>query len=106
PITWTATVPESTGPVNFVDFETGDFTRTATHTASGTAIVTSPALDGTFSLRLQRSNSYANVEIRQSGTTYYSLPTAYYQFLFEYTANPAEGGIVNFQDTASGFKAA
>src|SRR5205823_5353103 len=78
---------------------------TATHTASGTSIVTSPPVDGTYSLRLQRSNSYANVEIRQSGTTYYNLPTVYYQFLFEYTSNPAEGGVVNFQDTASGFKA-
>src|SRR5262249_36191835 len=69
------------------------------------AIVTSPALDGTDALQLQRSNSVANYEIRQSGTTYYNLATAFYSMLFEYTSNPGEGGIVNFQDTGSGFKA-
>src|SRR5262249_12238068 len=103
PVSWTATVAAA-GSVNFVDFETGDFSQAATHT--GGAIVTSPILDGTFSLQLQRSNSVANYEIRQSSTTYYNLPTAYYSFLFEYTSNPGEGGIVNFLDTGSGFKAA
>src|SRR5262249_54723843 len=82
----------------------GDFSQAATHTNG--AIVTSPALDGTYSLQLQRSNSVANYEIRQSGTTYYNLPTAYYQFLFEYTSNPREGGIVNLLDTAGGLKGA
>jgi hypothetical protein len=104
PVSWTATVAAATGAVNFVNFETGDFSQTASHV--GGSIVTSPALSGTYSLQLQRNNSVANVEIRQSGTTYYNLPTAYYRFLFEYTSNPGEGGIVNFQDTASGFKAA
>jgi hypothetical protein len=103
PVSWTATVA-APGLVNFVNFETGDFSQAATHT--GGAIVTSPALDGTSSLQLQRSNSVANYEIRQSGSTYYNLPTAYYSLLFEYTSNPGEGGIVNFQDTGSGFKAA
>ena len=69
-------------------------------------IVTSPALDGKYSVQLNRSSSVANVDIRANGTTYYNLPTAYYRFLFEYTSNPSEGGIVNFQDTASNYKAA
>jgi hypothetical protein len=48
----------------------------------------------------------ANYEIRQSGTTYYNLPTAYYSFLFEYQSPPneTEGSICNFQDTVSGIK--
>jgi hypothetical protein len=104
PVSWTATVTAATGAVNFVNFETGDFSQAATRT--GGAIVTSPALSGTYSLQLLRSGSVANYEIRQSGTTYYNLPTAYYRFLFESTSNPGEGGIVNFQDTSSGFKAA
>jgi sugar lactone lactonase YvrE len=104
PVRWTATVTAATGAVNFVNFESGDFSQTASHV--GGAIVTSPALSGTYSLELQRNGSVANVEIRQSGTTYYNLPIAYYRFLFEYTANPGEGGVVNFQDTSSGFKAA
>src|SRR5439155_3887549 len=87
-----------------VNFETGNFSQTAAHT--GGSIVTSPALDGTYSLQLARSNSIANAEIRQSGSTYYNLATAYYSFLFESTSNPGEGGVVNFQDTASGYKAA
>ena len=104
PVGWTATVTATAGVINFVNFETGDFSQAAMHT--GGALVTSPALAGSYSLQLQRSNSVANVEIRQSGTTYYNLPTAYYSFLFEYASNPSEGGIVNFQDTASGYKAA
>jgi hypothetical protein len=64
------------------------------------------SINGQYSVQLNRGNSVANVEIRQKGTTYYNLPTAYYRFLFEYTSNPAEGGIVNFQDTASSLKAA
>jgi hypothetical protein len=103
PVNWTATVAAD-GAVNFVNFESGDFSQAATYT--GGAIVTSPALDGTYSLQLTRSNSVANYEIRQSGTSYYNLPTAYYSLLFEYTSNPSEGSIVNFQDTGSGFKAA
>src|SRR5439155_8219251 len=87
-----------------VNFETGNFSQTAAHT--GGSIVTSPALHGTYSLQLARSNSIANAEIRQSGSTYYNLATAYYSFLFESTSNPSEGGIVNFQDAASGYKAA
>jgi hypothetical protein len=98
------TITTQTSQVNYVDFETGDFSQTATHL--GGAIVTSPALDSVYSLQLQRTNSVAYCEIRQSGTTYYNLPTAYYRFLFESTSNPGEGGIVNFQDTSSGFKAA
>jgi hypothetical protein len=104
PVSWTATVTAATGAVNFVNFETGDFSQAASHV--GGALVTSPALAGTYSLQLQRNGSVANYEIRQSGTTYYNLPTAYYRFLFEYTSNPGEGGVVNFQDTSSGFKAA
>jgi hypothetical protein len=103
PASWTATVAAA-GSVNFVNFETGDFSQAATHT--GGAIVASPLLDGMFSLQLQRSSSVANYEIRESGATYYNLPTAYYSFLFESTSNSGEGGIVNFQDTGSGFKAA
>src|SRR5439155_6022909 len=73
---------------------------------SNSTIVTSPVLDGNYSLQLKRTNSVANVEIRQSGTTYYNLATAYYSFLFEWTSNPGEGGVCNFQDTASGYKCA
>ena len=90
--------------MNFVNFETGNFSQTALH--QGGAIVTSPALNGAFSLQLARANSVAYAEIRASGSTYYNLPTAYYSFLFEFSSNPGEGGIVNFQDTASGYKAA
>ena len=57
-------------------------------------------------LQLQRSNSVANAEIRQSGTTHYNLPTAYYSFLFQFASQTGEGGVVNFQDTASVYKAA
>jgi hypothetical protein len=92
------------GLVNYVDFETGDFSQCASHV--GGAIVTSPALDGTYSLQLLRSNSVANGEIRAGGTTYYNLPTVYYSFLFEFAFNPGDGSIVNFQDTASRYKAA
>jgi len=99
-----STIASGWNPVNLVTFETGDFSQCAAQTNA--AIVTSPALDGTYSVQLNRNNSIANVEIRKNGTTYYNLPTAYYRFLFEYTSNPAEGGIVNFQDTASGFKCA
>src|SRR5439155_12648119 len=101
----TATVSgTATGQVNFVNFETGDFTQTAAHV--GGAIVTSPALDGNFSLQLFRSNSVAWTEIRQSGQTYYNLPTAFYSFLFRFASQTGEGGVVNFQDTSSGYKAA
>jgi hypothetical protein len=103
-VSWTATVTTATGAVNFVNFESGDFSQAASHV--GGAIVSSPVLGGTYALQLQRSGSVANYEIRQSGTTYYNLATAYYRFLFEITSNPGEGGVVNFQDTASGFKAA
>jgi hypothetical protein len=102
--TFKAAVAYQPGLVNFVNFETGDFSQAATHTNG--SIVSNPALDGNFSLQLQRNNSVANYEIRQSGTTYYNVPTAYYQFLFEYTSNPAEGGVANFLDNTGGLKAA
>jgi hypothetical protein len=105
PVNWTATVTPAAGEVNFVNFETGDFSQTATHTGVA-AIATSPRLDGTYALQLLTANSIANAEIRQSGTTYYNLPTAYYSFLFEFTSSIGENSIVNFQDTASGFKGA
>src|SRR5262249_6822408 len=70
-------------------------------------------LDGTYSLRLQRSNTVANTEIRQGGMANSNLPSAYYEqssveynFLFEYTANNDEGTICNFLDTMGRFKAA
>src|SRR5207244_1003551 len=94
----------SSNLINSVDFETGDFSQTATHV--GGKIVTSPALDGHFSLQLLRNNNVANAEIRQSGTTYYSLPTAEYSFLFKAASQTGEGGVVNFQDASSGYKAA
>src|SRR5439155_8278090 len=97
------TVAEGASTVNFVNFETGDFNQSATHV--GGAIVTSPALDGTYSLQLLRSHSVAHVEIRQSGTTYFNLPTASYSFLFQYASQTDEGGIVNLQDTSSNYKA-
>src|SRR5207244_7408916 len=53
-----------------------------------------------------RSNSVANAEIRQSGLTYYNLPTVFYSFLFQYASQTGEGGVANFQDTSSGYKAA
>ena len=92
------------GFVNYVDFETDNFSQVATHTNA--TIVSSPALDGKYSLQLQRNNSVANAEIRESGTTYFNLPTASYSFEFEYGSNPGNGGIANFNDTASGYKAA
>jgi hypothetical protein len=102
--TFTQTITGQAGLINFVDFETGDFSQTASHING--AIVSSPALAGNFSLQLQRNNSVANAEIRQSGTMYYSVPTVYYSFLFEYTSNSGDGGIANFQDDSSNFKAA
>src|SRR5262249_39969904 len=92
--TFQVTVSSNPGLVNFVNFETGDFSQTATH--MGGAIVTSPALDGTFSLQLLRNNSKANAEIRQNTTTYYNLPTALYSFLFRWASQTGEGGVVNF----------
>ncbi|HLJ91862.1 MAG TPA: hypothetical protein VKU02_01585, partial [Gemmataceae bacterium] len=91
-------------PVNSVNCETGDFSQVATQTNA--TIVSSPALDGSYSLQLLRSNSVANAEIRGSSTTYYNLPTASYSFEFEYASSSGDGGIVNFNDTASGYKAA
>src|SRR5439155_4262912 len=80
-VSGTVTVSTTTvGVVNFVDFETGDFSQTALHTNG--AIVTNPALDGRFSLQLLRSNSVANAEIRRPDKTFYSLPTVFYSFLF------------------------
>src|SRR5207244_4356282 len=57
-------------------------------------------------LQLQRSSSVANYEIRLGGPNYYNLPTAFYSFLFQYASQTGEGGIVNFQDASSGYKAA
>jgi hypothetical protein len=93
-----------TTQANYVNFETGNFSQAANETNA--KISTSPALDGAYSAQLQRTNSVANVEIRQSGTTYYNLPTAYYSFVFQPASQTGEGGVVNFQDTASGYKAA
>src|SRR5439155_19552150 len=104
-VTATATVSTTTsGQINFVDFETGDFSQTATHVNG--AVESTLALDGKFSLQLLRSNSVANAEIRASGTTYYNLPTVFYSFLFQFASQTGEGGVVNFQDTSSGYKAA
>jgi hypothetical protein len=103
-VTWTARVTEATGYLNLVNFESGDLSQTAGQTNA--AIVPSPALNGNYSVQLNRNNSVSNVEIRQSGTTYYNLPTVFYSFLFEYASNPGDGSVVNFQDTASGYKAA
>ncbi|HLJ92043.1 MAG TPA: PKD domain-containing protein, partial [Gemmataceae bacterium] len=96
--------PSNIGLVNFVNFETGDFSQTAAHLNG--AIVTSPALDGTFSLQLQRNNSVAWAEIRQNGSTFYNLPTAFYSFQFQYASQTGEGGIINFQDANGNYKAA
>ncbi|HLJ91742.1 MAG TPA: PKD domain-containing protein [Gemmataceae bacterium] len=90
--------------VNSVNFETGDFSQVATHTNA--TIVSSPVLDGNYSLQLQRSGTVANAEIRGNGTTYYNLPTASYSFEFGYTLNSGDSAVVNFNDTASGYKAA
>ena len=87
--------------INLVNFETDNFSQCASETNAN--IVTSPVLDGVF-VQLNRSSSVANVEIRANGTTYYTLPTAYYRFLFQYTSNPSEGGICNFQDNTSTYK--
>ena len=103
-VNWTATVTLATGSVNFVNFESGDFSQTASQTNA--TIVASPALNGQYSVQLNRNNSVANVEIRQSGTTYYNLPTVYYSFAFEYASNAGDGSLVNFQDNQSGYKAA
>jgi hypothetical protein len=100
--TLSQTISSTTGQVNFVNFETGNFSQCAGETNA--TIVTSPALDGTYSAQLIRNNSVANIEIRQNGATYFNLPTVYYSFLFEYTSNPGDGSIANFNDTASGLK--
>ena len=89
---------------NYVNFETGNFSQAANQTNA--KISTNPALDGAYSAQLQRTNSVADVEIRQSGSSYYSLPTAYYSFVFQPASQTGEGGVVNFQDTGSGYKAA
>jgi hypothetical protein len=103
--TWTATITGNIAPLNKVDFETGDFSQCANHT--GGSIVTSPTLAGSFCCQLLRNNSVANAEIRQSGSTYYSLPTAFYTFLFRYTGSlSGEAGICNFLDTNSVYKGA
>jgi PKD domain len=96
--------PSQSGLINFVNFETGDFSQTANHLNG--AITSNPALDGNFSLQLFRSGSVAWAEIRQSGMTYYNLPTAFYSFLFRFISQSGEGGIVNFQDGSSNYKAA
>ena len=93
----------SPGLVNYVDFETGNFSQCAAE--QNATIVTSPALDGTYSLELFHNNSVAYVEIRQSGTTYYNLPTAYYSFLFEFSSNSTDSAIANFQNNQSSYKA-
>src|SRR5437899_2993203 len=90
--------------VNSVGFETGDFSQTAAH--QGGAIVSSPALDGMYSLQLLRNGSAAWAEIRQSGTTYYNLGTAFYSFQFRFASQTGDAGLVNFQDTSSNYKAA
>jgi hypothetical protein len=92
--------------VNNVDFETDDFSQLANH--NGGAIVPSPALDGQFSLQLLRTstNPVAWGEIRQPNNGYYNVPTATYSFLFRYDSQTGEGGVVNFQDGSSHYKAA
>src|SRR5262249_44725822 len=96
--------PTTSGLVNFVNFETGDFSQTAAHL--GGAIVSSPALDGNFSLQLLRNNIAACAEILKSSTTYYNLSTVYYSFLFQFASHSGDGGVVNFQDGGSNYKAA
>jgi hypothetical protein len=99
------------GLVNFVNFEPRNYNQAlSTYGLSSnySNIVSSPVLDNTgpHSLMLSRSGSAENFVIGQGGTYGYNLPTAYYSFLFEYTSNPSEGGICNFQDTGNNFKAA
>src|SRR5439155_5819402 len=96
--------PANTGQVNFVDFETGNFSQVANHV--GGAIVTSPALAGQFSLQLLRSGSVANAEIRGSNGAFFNLPTAVYSFLFQYASLSGEAGIANFEDVNGNYKAA
>jgi hypothetical protein len=93
--------------VNFVNFETGDFSACASHTGPA-SVVTSPVYDGTYAAGWARTNQTANFEIRQSGTTYYNLATAYFQFYFLYQALSPGGdsSIVNFQDGSSVYKCA
>src|SRR5205807_1312861 len=49
------------GQVNFVDFETGDFSQLAAQ--SGAALASAPVLDGRFSLELLRFNTKAFAEV-------------------------------------------
>src|SRR5579871_4846022 len=103
--TFQVTVSSSNvGLINFVNFETGNFNQLAAH--QGGAIVTSPTLSGSFALQLLRNNSVAWAEIRQNGSTFYNLPTAFYSFQFQYASQTGEGGIVNFQDANGNYKAA
>ncbi|HLJ93650.1 MAG TPA: Ig-like domain-containing protein [Gemmataceae bacterium] len=91
--------------VNSIGFETGDFSQTAAH--QGGTIVTSPALDGMFSLQLLRNNSAAWAEIGEpDDQTFYNLPTAFYSFEFQYASQTGEGGVVNFEDPSGSYKAA
>ena len=104
PVSWTATVTAATGSVNFVNFETGDFSQAASHV--GGALVTSPALSGTYSLHCSAA---AVSPITRFGKAARPITTCLRPITAscsKTTSNPGEGGIVNFQDTSSGFKAA
>jgi hypothetical protein len=108
--------------VNLVNFETNDHPNPdpisgmpvppdpskETVNPVGAAIVSSPALDGNYSLQLLRDHSVANAEIRQRDKMDYNLTMASYSFLFRYgqVSGGDEGGIVNFQDTSGGYKCA
>jgi len=97
--------------VNGYNFESPNYNQAVSTyglSSNYSNIVSSPVLDsiGPHSLMLSRSGSEENFVIGQGGIYDYNLSTAYYSFLFEYTSNPSEGGICNFQDTGNKFKAA
>ncbi len=90
---------------NFVDFETGDFSQTASQMNAAITSAPGTVLDGMHSLQLSRNNGVAWAEIRQSGTTYFNLPTAFYSFEFQYASQTGEDGVVNFKDNTGMVKA-
>lgn len=46
-------------------------------------------------VRMRNRSTFVVKTLGTASTDYYNLPTAYYQFLFQYTSNPSEGAIAN-----------
>jgi hypothetical protein len=87
--------------LNFVSFLTGDFSELFSQTNA--AIVTTPTHSGAYALRLTRTSSIANIEIRGIGPdgqpARYSAPTAYYRIFLQLLSYTGEFGLCNCLDT-------